>query len=134
MAKWMGALWLAVVVVPVLVVLAAGFVGANAVHCDDPRWQGMAAACCAPVDNDSSSSCQAAAAAAASAQAACEAAAGSCQQTVEQTVSLGCPPVPACPDLVPACARWVRRYTRKGALRSQRCKRWAVVTAVAPAP
>lgn len=38
----------------------------------------------------------------------------------------------ACATLEPTCARWVRRYTRAGALRSETCRRWATITSHAP--
>lgn len=63
-----------------------------------------------------------------SAAATCEAAAASCTQSQSILVER------QCPDTRPACAKWVRRYTRSGLLRSERCKRWATVSAAPATP
>lgn len=39
-------------------------------------------------------------------------------------VAVSCPPAPQCPNVQPACAKWRYRYTRKGAIKGQKCLRW----------
>src|SRR5262245_33185215 len=77
---------------------------AFAAPCTDPKWQAMAAQCCEAVDL------------------------GAVSQVCSNACSNACT-CPSCPNLEPTCAKWVRRYDRQGRLRTEKCKRWATVSA-----